>query len=182
MTTEELIDRLIECGGNCSMNLIDGYLEELVLKQDRLREASVHLLRRGGIWIASFTGAKPGSRVWRSTKLTDQQAAMTQAKEWERLAKEKRSALGYQKATPALRVRSRQNPAMTGSLTQDEVAKILGVSVKTVRGLERRALAKLANHPSLRQTWQQYLAGKLVERLLEMPPEVTASAIATTQP
>ena len=51
------------------------------------------------------------------------------------------------------------------------MAALLGLSVKTVRSLERSALAKLAAHPLLRKLWRQYQAGELVQRLLDLAPD-----------
>ena len=43
------------------------------------------------------------------------------------------------------------------------MALLLGMSERGVREVERRALAKLAKHPLLRQVWREHLAGELVE-------------------
>jgi hypothetical protein len=46
-----------------------------------------------------------------------------------------------------------------GLLTQREVATLLGISTRAVRGIERRAVNKLRQHPALRRLWQEWTGG-----------------------
>ena len=124
-------------------------------------ESSVHLPKRGRIWIATYTGSE-GGQVWRSTGLTDRDQALVVAKDWEAKARAQRAQL--RRATkPSMRV-SNYEPG-TRFFTQKEVAMLLKISERSVRAIERRALQKLRNHPLLRQVWREYLTGELEEHL-----------------
>jgi hypothetical protein len=115
----------------------------------RLEEASVYLPPRSTKWVAVFTGVEPGQQVRRSTGLTDRQAALLLARKWEREAARARSKVLKK---PTIRTGA-ERPDV---LTQKEVAAALGMSERGVREAERRALAKLRNHPALRQMWTAY--------------------------
>jgi hypothetical protein len=125
-------------------------------------EASVHLPARGRIWMASFTGAY-GGQDWKSTGTDNKSAAMVIAKEFEAAARAQRAKSGSTGKKQRMRVR--QSPgSSSGGLTQREVALFLGLSERAVRGIEKRALQKLAQHPRLPELWRQYLAGELTEQ------------------
>lgn len=50
-----------------------------------------------------------------------------------------------------------------GGLTQAETAKVLGMTERGVREVERRALEKLRNHPALRELWRDYTSAPVNE-------------------
>ena len=121
-----------------------------------LAEASVHLPRRGTRWVAVFTGTEPGKQIWRSTGLTDRVAALALARKWEAQARRHRLAQGTRQRPAAVRVRRASSGTnQPGALTQKEVAALLGMSERGVRNVEKRALAKLRQHPALRSLWSQ---------------------------
>jgi len=128
-----------------------------------LVEATVRLPPRGTRWIAVYTGVEPGKQVWRSTRLTDRAAAMAQAREWEVNARRDRAAYRNLPRKPSMRVWRGSAEAAAGLLTQAEVAAVLGISVRAVREIERRAFAKLRRHPALRRFWREYLTGNVEE-------------------
>jgi len=134
-------------------------------------EATVHLPRRGKIWVAAFTGGQ-GGQVWRSTGLTDHDQALVLAKRWEAQARSQRARLGVTPRKPRLPVRRQElGAARSGLLSQREVAMLLNMSERGVREVERRAFQKLRQHPLLRQAWQQYLANELDEHVLSLTSE-----------
>jgi hypothetical protein len=137
-------------------------LDEARLADVIVCEASVHRGKRSRIWIASFTGSA-GGQVWRSTGLTDRNQALRLARRWEAEARTQRSVAGHTATKPILRVRHRETSKGVEPLSQCEVAILLGISERAVRLVERRAIQKLLNHPSLRQVWRRYLAGELDE-------------------
>jgi hypothetical protein len=126
-------------------------------------ESSVHRAKHGQIWIATFTGPE-GGQVWRSTGLTDREQALLVARRWETEARDERlrRSRGIRKAI--IRVRPSEPRTATGPFTQQEIALAMKISERAVRRLERSALQKLRRHPELRQLWQKYLAGELVEK------------------
>ena len=130
------------------------------LRARDLIEASVRRPPRGKIWVGTFTGPEPGRQIWRSTGRTDREQALALARQWERQAREQRKAMGLVRAKPTIRVQHRPAEVEGGPLTQAETARMLGLSERAVRNIERRALAKLLRHPQLRQLWREYLAGK----------------------
>src|SRR5437867_2390468 len=95
------------------------------------------------IWAAVFSGPEPGKQVWRSTGLTDRDAALAVAKEWEAQARRQRAQLGRLAQKPTMRGRRGSAEAAAGLLTQAEAAAVLGISVRAVREIERRAFEKL---------------------------------------
>jgi hypothetical protein len=135
---------------------------EYLLDRD-LAEATVRRPPRGTRWIAVYTGVEPGKQVWRSTGLTDRAAALAQAKEWELGARRDRAAQRNPPRKPRMRVRRGSEEEAAGLLTQAEVAAILGISVRAVREIERRAFEKLRRHPALRRFWREYATGDLQE-------------------
>lgn len=127
-----------------------------------LAEASVHPAKRSQVWVASFTGPTGGQK-WRSTGLTDHDQALLVARKWEAEARAERARLGRTARKPIVRVHRRESGPEFCPLTQKEVALLLNLSERAVRGIERRAFQKLRNHPLLRDVWQRYLAGELDE-------------------
>src|SRR5260370_26265420 len=95
-------------------------LDESPLAEALVSEASVHLPRRGRIWVANFTGHE-GGQVWRSTDLRDRQQALLLARKWETEARAQRLSLGRSPRKPILRVRRHEpGTAWPGPLTQKE--------------------------------------------------------------
>lgn len=117
----------------------------------------MRLSSRSKRWIATFTAAEPGKQISRSTGLTDREAALALARELEAEERRKRAALGAAlQRKPVVRVRRRGEPPPSGGpLTQAEVAALLDMSVRGVREVERRAFAKLRQHPLLREIWAE---------------------------
>jgi len=122
-----------------------------------LSEATVRRPPRGKRWIAVFSGVEPGKQTWRSTGLTDRAAALALAKEWEADARKRRAQSGRLPRKPTARVRYGSPEAAAGLLTQAEAAAVLGISVRAVREIERRAFEKLRRHPALRRFWREYV-------------------------
>lgn len=155
--TSEAANRVVRC-----------LLDESAVADAIVCEASVHRAKRSLVWMASFTG--PAGQAWRSTGLTDRNQALLLARVWEKEASRQRTAAGHIAAKPTLRVGHRE-PGTGGPLSQREVALLLGISERAVRLVERRAIQKLFNHPSLRQVWRRYLAGELDEGQWNLTPE-----------
>src|SRR5439155_5899329 len=128
-----------------------------------LLEATVRLPPRGGKFVAVFRGPEPGKQVWRSTGLRDRKAALALAKRWEIAARRQRAASGGGIRKPTIRVRRGSGEAAAGLLNQREVAAILGISVRAVREIERRAFEKLRRHPALHRFWREYATGNVEE-------------------
>jgi DNA-directed RNA polymerase sigma subunit (sigma70/sigma32) len=116
-----------------------------------LGEATVRLPPRGHRWIAVYTGVEPGVQVARSTGLTDRKAALELAREWEAEARQRRLAIHRGSAS------RRGEP---GGLTQDEVARILKLSPRAVRAIEKRAIRKLRRHPAIADLWRDHFGAK----------------------
>jgi len=133
------------------------------LLNPELFEATVRRPPRSRRWVAVFTGVEPGKQVWRTTGLTDREAALALARQWETEARQKRIALGVLAKKPTIRVRRGSGEAAIGLLTQKEVAAVLGLSVRAIREIERRAFEKLRRHPALRRFWREHLVGKVDE-------------------
>jgi Sigma-70, region 4 len=153
----------------------------------RLLEATVRLPPRGHRWIAIYTGVEPGRQVWRSTGLTDRDAAMAQARKWEVEARRQRAALGLKPRRANIRVRRRQagtwaaDELVVGPLSQAEVAMFLRISERAVRAIERRALAKMRADPRLRALWAELRARATAqepELAEDLKTELTASEAA----
>jgi hypothetical protein len=102
--------------------------------------------------------------------LSDREAALLLAKRWEEQARVQRAAVGSIAWKSTLRA-GRREQGTGGPLSQREIAILLGISERAVRLVERRAIQKLLNHPSLRQVWRQYLAGELDEDQWKLTPE-----------
>jgi hypothetical protein len=120
--------------------------------QSRLAEATVRLPPRGSRWIAVYTGDAPGEQVARSTGLTDREAALDLARQWETEARERRAQNQHRVGAGALRA----GHAGPGALTQAQVAAILNLSPRSVRAIEKRAVRKLRRHPLVRQMWKEF--------------------------
>jgi hypothetical protein len=148
---------------NMSRRIIGQLLGEESPDVARINEATVHLPRRSRIWQAVFTGPA-GGQVWRSTGLTDRDQALLVALRWEAEARQQRANLVRRPV-----VRFRHSGAGTGAgLTQEEVARLMHLSVRAVREIEKRAIRKLFNHPLLRQLWQDYSVRHLDEDRLAL--------------
>ena len=128
-----------------------------------LFEATVRCPPRSNRWVAVYSGPEPGKQVWRSTGLTDRDAALALARRWEAQARRERAASGALTRKPTIRVRPGSREAAAGLLTQEEVAALLGLSVRAVREIERRAFEKLRRHPALRQFWREHGTGEVEE-------------------
>ena len=128
-----------------------------------LFEATVRCPPRSNRWVAVYSGPEPGKQVWRSTGLTDRDAALALARRWEAQARRERAASGALTRKPTIRVRPGSGEAAAGLLTQEEVAALLGLSVRAVREIERRAFEKLRRHPALRQFWREHGTGDVEE-------------------
>ena len=101
-----------------------------------LSEAVVRLPPRSSRWIAIYTGAT-GGQITRSTGLRDRDQALELARQWEiqaRTEREARRAAGGQ-----VRRQTRGDALMT----HDEIAKIMGLSPRTIRSLQASGLRKL---------------------------------------
>jgi hypothetical protein len=142
MTAERVVELLLD-------------LDSFACHETLVHEASVHLPRRGKVWVATFTG-EAGEQVWKSTGQRDRAAALRLAKEWEREARAKRAAAGPPPRKWTVRVRPGSPERQGGLLSQTEVAALLKISERAVRSLEVRALRKLRNHPALRQFWREW--------------------------
>jgi hypothetical protein len=127
-----------------------------------LIEASVHMPKRGTRWVASYRDAT-GRQIWRTTGLTDREAATALARRWEQQAKSTCAVQGSPSKKLALRVRPGSSEQILGLLTQQQVAKRLGLSTRYVRQLERRALQKLRRDPSLKAFWREWLSRQVTE-------------------
>lgn len=157
MTPAQIVNELLEG---------EGWVRQI------LGEASVHLPRRGHIWISSFTGVR--GQEWKSTGTSDKPAALAIAQEFEDAARAQRAKSGGAGENRTIRIRV--SPGGTGGgLTQREVALVMKLSERAVRAIEKRALRKLAQHPQLREIWRQYLAGELAEHEQRLSaPEIQA--------
>jgi hypothetical protein len=131
----------------------------------RLVEVSVHLPRRGTRWIASFRDER-GRHVWRSTGLREREPALALGKRWEADAKRKRALPGAVPPRLTIRVRPGSTVKGLGGFSQQEVAAIMRISRRTVREIERRALAKLRSHPALQDFWREWQTGEINETRL----------------
>jgi hypothetical protein len=135
-----------------------------------LIEASVHLSTRGKRFNASFRD-ETGRQVSRTTGLTDRGAALALARAWEKEAQIRRIAQGAKPKKPTIRVRPGSSEIAAGLLSQAEVGLILGVSERAVREIERRAFAKLLNHPDLRRFWREWQTGEVQETAAGRPKD-----------
>jgi hypothetical protein len=148
MTAERIVDCLLD-------------LDSAACLEALLGEASVHLPRRGKVWVAAFRD-EHGEPRWRSTGLADRKAAQAIADEMEAAARRKRAELGIQTRSKT-RVRAGSGEHALGQLTQREVAVILKISERAVRQIERRAIEKLRNHPLLKQVWREWQGREIEE-------------------
>jgi len=117
--------------------------------------------------------------VWRSTGLTDRAQALLVARRWEAQARAERATRGQRPNKPLVRIRQSAQGTTIG-LTQKEVSLLLGISERTVRAIEHRAIQKLKNHPLLREIWQDYLRGKLEEHEWSLTAAEVAALFALT--
>lgn len=150
-----------------------------------LIEASVHLPRRGRLWVASFRD-ETGRQRWKSTGLTDKSAALILAKEWEAAARRQR---GFARHTPQkalIRVLGGSAKADRGLFTQREVALLMKISERAVRVIERRAVEKLRRNPILKQLWREWSRGDIEEAVelagtWNLKPDEIAAVYALAQ-
>ncbi len=149
--------------------VIKELLEDGPLTRMPLLEATVHRSRGSRIFVATFTGPQ-GGQVWRTTGSTDYELAMKKAKTWEARARRQRTSLGRTATQPRTRVSRPATAGGRGPLTQQQVARVLRMSVRAVRETERRAFWKLRNHPELKQLWQRYVYGDLDEACWVLTP------------
>ena len=151
------ISQVASLGSLRAQRLVAQLLEDGSSNATPIQEASVHRSKRSRIWVACLTAAE-GVQIWRSTGLTNYQAALTLAREWEAEEKERRAKLGGLPKRTGTRVRRARHeiPTGVGPFTQAETATILKISVRAVREIEHRALKKLRNHPALRDLWRDY--------------------------
>ena len=147
---------------NIAEEIVGALLGDKPLAEVPVSEASVHRPTRSRIWVASFTGPQ-GGQVWRSTGIADREQALLVARKWEAEARAQRARSGRSPRKPIVHLQQRELGNEPGLLTQREVGLLLGISQRSVRRLERSAIAKLRRHPMLREVWQQYLAGELEE-------------------
>lgn len=125
-------------------------------------EASIHLPRRGRLYVASFRDEN-GRQRWKATGLSDRRAALIVAQEWEAEARRRRAAQIAPPSKALIRVR---RPSGTGEqlqFTQKEVALLLRISERAVREIEKRAVEKLRRHPVLRRLWREWQTGEIKE-------------------
>jgi hypothetical protein len=115
-----------------------------------LLDASVRRPPRSRVFVAIFSGPEPGQQIARSTGLTDYKAALALAKKWEAEARHAREAA---KAAGAV---APVTGTLSLGLTQREVARLLDISERAVRGIERRAITKLRRHPLLKRIWREF--------------------------
>ncbi len=123
-------------------------LEELAAPKPFLPEATVHRPARGKIFVATFWGAD-GRQIWRSTGSKDRREALRIAKGWEKQARIERAKKAPH--APAFRL-----PAIR---TQEEVAELMKLSVRSVAQAEKEALDRLRQDPELLQLWAEYRGG-----------------------
>jgi len=123
-----------------------------------LIEASVHLSTRGKTYNAAFRDAM-GKPVWKTTGLRDREQALELAQAWERAEKQKRVAGGNLANQKLIGLRLGRAPGFS----EEEIAAILRVSVRTVREDTKRAFARLRRNPLLRQLWREWLGDEVQE-------------------
>src|SRR4051794_22883281 len=76
-----------------STAIVNTLLDDEPMTEVPVCEASVHLPRRGRVWVASFTGPE-GGQIWRTTGMTDRDQALRLARHWEAQARAHRLDLG----------------------------------------------------------------------------------------
>jgi hypothetical protein len=159
---KEIVEILIETVGPvCARHLV---------------EVSVHLPRRGSRWVASFRD-ETGRQVWRTTGLRDREPALVLARRWEGEAKRRQAAQPAAPTRLTIRVRPGSVEKGLGGFSQQEVAAIMRISRRTVREIERRALAKLRSHPALQDFWREWTTGQIKETALRVSKQWTLSRV-----
>jgi hypothetical protein len=119
------------------------------LSAKALIESSVHLPKRGTRWIATYRDGS-GRQFWKSTGQTDQRAALIVAQKLEREARRAQAEQGYPMPPGSGR-------SSVGQFTQKEIALVMGLSVRAVREIEKRALRKLRQHPAVRARLREWI-------------------------
>lgn len=148
------------------MNALD--IVTILLNQNRVTEATVRRPPRSSRWVAVITGIEPGTQIARSTGLSNRHAALAKAQQWEQAARKERAR---KRAEAPSDLENGQGHGGAG-LTQAEIAALLGLSERTVRNIEKRALRKLRHHPLLRELWAEYAAqSPMDEASLYLAPE-----------
>jgi DNA-binding CsgD family transcriptional regulator len=161
-TSSEAPTRSQSSFSGAAQQIVRILLAQEPVAESRLVEASVHLPKRGTVWVATFTGAG-GGQEWRTTGLTDRNQALLVAKDWEAKAREQRARMGHTPRKPILRIRRSASSTEISGLSQRETALLMGISERAVREIEHRAIEKLRRHPLLREIWQKHLSGELDE-------------------
>ena len=149
-------------GGATAGRIVEALLDHRPLPQAWLLEASVHQSRRSSIYVATFTGPE-GGQTWRSTGSTDYDQALRVARRWEREARAQRARMRRSPGNPFQSAAGKALRKGLALMTQREVAKLLNMSERGVREVERRALAKLRNHPALKELWRDHRKPELKE-------------------
>jgi hypothetical protein len=165
MTIQKLIQILLE--------------SDLPLSAQGLIEASVHLPKRGSIFMAAFRD-EFGRQVQQSTHERDRAAAQAVADKLEADAREKRLATPAVKpGKPRVRVQCRSAERLLGVFSHAEIAALMGLSERTIRKIEAEALRKLFLHPELRAFWREHISGEVEESGLraQVPWILTRSEI-----
>ena len=145
------------------------------LLDSELVEATVRRPPRGRRWVAAYTGVEPGKQVWRSTGLTGRTAALALARRWEAEARRQRAASSALARKPTIRVRRGSAEAAAGLFSQKEVAALLGLSVRAIYNVERRAFEKVRRHPNFHRFWREYITGEIEEQPLKEAGEAVLS-------
>jgi hypothetical protein len=165
MTIQKIIQILLE--------------SDLPLSAQGLIEASVHLPKRGTIFMAAFRD-EHGHQVQQTTHQRDRAAAQAVADELEAVAKQRRLAMSMAKpGKPRIRVRRGSAERLLGLLSHAEIAALMGLSERTIRKIEADALRKLFSHPELRAFWREHMTGGVDESDFEgqLPWILAQSAI-----
>jgi hypothetical protein len=110
-------------------NLVTRLLGKEGLGRQIIGEASIHRPRRGGLYVASYTGPL-GGQVWKSTGTANPHLARAIAKELETAARAQRAKSTRAPARPSIYHR-RSDASAPAGLTQRQVAFVLGLSFRT---------------------------------------------------
>ena len=174
--TQRVIPTLLDGDGDLPQGAKSMSPRELVREllhdqQDAVLEVSLRLPNRGTRWLATWTGPDGLPRT-KSTQLQDRAAALDLAKEWEAADRVERANRREQNSAGFAYQHGRKHAA----LTHAEIAAILRLSERAVRGIERRALHKLRQHPLLREVWAELTDGlRENEDVVDFAPDELAA-------